>query len=296
MTVTFEDRQALAARAQLLGVLRDEFGAAVTELARAPEGGGPATLRHLERNLFEPDSTAVPPDGSLRLLEGAGDRGEAELIGRKIARLLADGVDPDEIAIAVRSPDRQAPLDRRDPGTPRHPAGPRGERAAGDDGHRLQPVRAARDRRRRGDGGNGRLAASPPGPGTARSGRLARTCGAARADAERRGGALRMGRNRREPTPDLGAGRPARSRRRSRGDRRRADPDRRRRRRAAACPIGAGSLRRAGDRAASRDRGGPGAGGGRRPRRPRSPRAGRAGRAPHPCPRAPVARARPRAG
>ena len=109
MTVTFEDRQALAARAQLLGVLRDEFGAAVTELARAPEGGGPATLRHLERNLFEPDSTAVPPDGSLRLLEGAGDRGEAELLGRKIARLLADGVDPDEIAIAVRNPDRQAP-------------------------------------------------------------------------------------------------------------------------------------------------------------------------------------------
>jgi ATP-dependent helicase/DNAse subunit B len=110
VTVTFEDRQAFAARAQLLGVLRDELGAAVTELARAADDGGPATLRHLERSLFEPDSVPVPPDGSLRLLEGAGDRGEAELIGRKIARLLADGVDPDEIAIAVRQPDRQAPL------------------------------------------------------------------------------------------------------------------------------------------------------------------------------------------
>ncbi len=109
VTVTFEDRQALAARAQLLAVLRDELGATVTERTRAG-GEGSATLGHLERNLFVPDSVAQPPDGSLRLLEGAGDRGESELLGRKIARLLAEGVDPDEIAIAVRSPDRQAPL------------------------------------------------------------------------------------------------------------------------------------------------------------------------------------------
>lgn len=108
VTVTFEDRQAFAARAELLGVLRDELGAAVA-VRGARTQDGPATLRHLERSLFEPDSARIEPDGSLRLLEGAGDRGEAELIGRRIARLLADGVDPDEIAIAVRSPDRQAP-------------------------------------------------------------------------------------------------------------------------------------------------------------------------------------------
>jgi superfamily I DNA/RNA helicase len=108
VTVTFEDRQALAARAELLGVLRDELGAAVTERPATPDRG-PALLHHLERNLFEPDSGRMEPDDSLRLLEGAGERGEAELIGRKIARLLADGADPDEIAIAVRSPDRQAP-------------------------------------------------------------------------------------------------------------------------------------------------------------------------------------------
>jgi len=109
VTVTFEDRPALAARAELLGILRDELGASVRESAPI-EGPGSATLRHLERNLFEPDSERIEPDDSLRLLEGAGDRGEAELVGRRIARLLADGVDPDEIAIAVRSPDRQAPL------------------------------------------------------------------------------------------------------------------------------------------------------------------------------------------
>ena len=109
-TVTFEDRQAMAARAGLLAVLHDELGASVTESARTDEGPGPATLRHLERNLFEPDADSVAPDGSIRFLEGAGDRGEAELIGRKIAGLLASGVDPDAIAIAVRSPDRQAPI------------------------------------------------------------------------------------------------------------------------------------------------------------------------------------------
>ncbi|MFN8113057.1 MAG: PD-(D/E)XK nuclease family protein [Solirubrobacterales bacterium] len=109
VTVTFEDRQALTARAELLGVLRDELGASVTERTAAADPERPL-LHHLERNLFEPDSGRIAPDGSLRLLEGAGERGEAELIGRKIARLLADGADPDEIAIAVRSPDRQAPL------------------------------------------------------------------------------------------------------------------------------------------------------------------------------------------
>jgi ATP-dependent helicase/DNAse subunit B len=109
VTVTFEDRRALAARAELLGVLRDELGAVVVDRTRASGGDRPATLEHLERHLFEPGATAVAADGSLRLLEGAGERGEAELIGRRIARLLADGADPDSIAIAVRSPDRQAP-------------------------------------------------------------------------------------------------------------------------------------------------------------------------------------------
>ncbi len=109
VTVTFEDRHALAARAELLAVLRDELGASIAEQAPDAESGR-SLLRHLERNLFEPDSERVASDGTLRLLEGAGERGEAELIGRKIARLLADGADPDEIAIAVRSPDRQGPL------------------------------------------------------------------------------------------------------------------------------------------------------------------------------------------
>jgi len=109
-TVTHEHRHALAARAELLGELRDELGAEVTELGGDTDGDRAGTLAHLERGLFEPGAGSVPPDGSVRFLEGAGDRGEAELVGRRIARLLADGADPDDIAIAVRSPDRQAPL------------------------------------------------------------------------------------------------------------------------------------------------------------------------------------------
>lgn len=112
VAITFEaDRPALAARAGLRGVLVDELGGeAEPPLQRQPAGAEATTLDHLERHLFEPETPAVAPDASIHLLEGAGERSEAELIGRRIARLLADGTEPDDIAIAVRSPDRQAPL------------------------------------------------------------------------------------------------------------------------------------------------------------------------------------------
>lgn len=111
IAITFEpDRPALAARARLRGVLVDELGAGTEPpLARSERAAGVTTLQHLERNLFELDPPLAAPDPSLRLLAGAGEQGEAELIGRRIAELLADGVDPDHIAVAVRSPDRQAP-------------------------------------------------------------------------------------------------------------------------------------------------------------------------------------------
>ena len=112
VAITYEaERPALEARAELRAVLADELGATIEpELASPAAGSGPGTLHHLERQLFEPVPEAAEPDDSLRLLEGSGHRSEAELIGRTIARLLADGVDPDEVAVTVRSPDRQAPL------------------------------------------------------------------------------------------------------------------------------------------------------------------------------------------
>ena len=50
-----------------------------------------ATLRHLDRSLFEPGAAPIDADDGLVLLDSAGPRGEAEAIGIEIARLLADG-------------------------------------------------------------------------------------------------------------------------------------------------------------------------------------------------------------
>ena len=111
VAVAWEPRNALAARSRLIGVLRDELGGeVVAELEPDSAHTQSEALFHIERNLFERGAGGVASDGALELLAGAGERGEAELIGRRIAGLIADGVDPDRIAVAVRSPDRQAPL------------------------------------------------------------------------------------------------------------------------------------------------------------------------------------------
>lgn len=109
--VAFEDRPALAARAELLGVLRDELGGRIVEELRPdPSYGGGETLYALERNLFEQAPATVGWDGSVRILEAAGERGEAELVARRIAELLVAGIEPDEIAVVTRSPDRSGAL------------------------------------------------------------------------------------------------------------------------------------------------------------------------------------------
>ena len=64
--------------------------------------GAARALGHLERRLFEPDSPRVPAGGTVRLLEGAGERAELELVAREISGLLAGGMPAGEIAVAVR--------------------------------------------------------------------------------------------------------------------------------------------------------------------------------------------------
>ena len=64
--------------------------------------GARAALSHLERRLFELDAPRLAADGSLRLLEGAGERAELELVAGEISRLLADGF------AAERDRDRRA--------------------------------------------------------------------------------------------------------------------------------------------------------------------------------------------
>ena len=117
--------RALAAVAEVTVALPHESGNPVLEERTAPlleslEGIGidnaeelgadPANtpdaplLFHLERGFGTTEPDRMPPDDTLVLLRSAGERGEAEAIAAEVARLLADGVEPEEIAIVVRDP------------------------------------------------------------------------------------------------------------------------------------------------------------------------------------------------
>ncbi|HEY7949603.1 MAG TPA: PD-(D/E)XK nuclease family protein [Solirubrobacterales bacterium] len=106
-----EGRTALAARAGLLERLRSQIGVA-EETATEPEPAHTPNrlLFHLERSFGRIDAEPQAPDGGLTLLRSAGARGEAEAIGAEVAKLLAGGVDPAEIAIVLRDPARRGPL------------------------------------------------------------------------------------------------------------------------------------------------------------------------------------------
>ena len=111
VAVNYADRKALAARAALLLRLRDELGATTAEDLHFDRGyTARKSLAHLDRELFEPAAERVPADEGLRLLESAGERGEAESVGLEIARLLAAGVEPDGIVVALRRPAVDGPL------------------------------------------------------------------------------------------------------------------------------------------------------------------------------------------
>lgn len=69
-----------------------------------------AALSHLERSLFEPETARADPAGCVRLLEGGGERAELEMVAKEIAKLLADGYQPNEIAIVARAPGASSDL------------------------------------------------------------------------------------------------------------------------------------------------------------------------------------------
>jgi ATP-dependent helicase/DNAse subunit B len=112
-SLTYEDRAALSDRARLFGQLNELGPESVTSTEADPGNTASELLFHLERGFLREGSGRVEPDSSLVLLRSAGDRGEAELIGAEIARLLADGAPPDEIAIALRDPAGRGPLHAR---------------------------------------------------------------------------------------------------------------------------------------------------------------------------------------
>jgi RecB family exonuclease len=104
-----EGSAALAARGRLLGRLR-ELGPVDERLTEAtPLNTNSLLLFHLTRSFGQPRPKRVEHDGSLTLLRSAGTRAEAEAIAAHVSRLLRDGAEAAEIAIALRDPSRRGP-------------------------------------------------------------------------------------------------------------------------------------------------------------------------------------------
>jgi len=101
---------ALAARTALLESLRELGVASETETEPNPENTHSDLLFHLERSFGAAAPAGRPADGDLAILRSAGQRGEAEAIGAEVAKLIAAGTEPGEIAVVLRDPSRRGPL------------------------------------------------------------------------------------------------------------------------------------------------------------------------------------------
>jgi ATP-dependent helicase/DNAse subunit B len=105
-------RAAFAGRAgtfQTLAPLAGEHRAMAPREDHYAPASRPA-LAHLERSLFEPGAGRVAPRGAVELLQGGGERAELELIAERVATLLRDGWEAEQIAVVVRDPGRSAGL------------------------------------------------------------------------------------------------------------------------------------------------------------------------------------------
>jgi ATP-dependent helicase/DNAse subunit B len=112
VSLTYEPgRDALAARAETVEALRP-LASEVISLGAQDDHYAAASrepLHHLERHLFEagaPPVTTSDPIArrAVTLLEGGGERAEAELVASEILALIGDGVAGEEIAVLYRSP------------------------------------------------------------------------------------------------------------------------------------------------------------------------------------------------
>jgi RecB family exonuclease len=114
VAVPFESQnEALAARGQLLGQLRERLGPVTEETILDADPGNTESpqLYALARRFGFPELPPEPlPDPSdLTLLRSAGTRAEAEAIAAEVSRLVHADVPPDEIAVALRDPSRRGP-------------------------------------------------------------------------------------------------------------------------------------------------------------------------------------------
>jgi ATP-dependent helicase/DNAse subunit B len=103
VSLTYErGRSALAARAGIAETLRAQADV-VRELPAVSEHYADPALHHLERNLFEPEAVVRDPGAAVGLLEGGGERAEAELVAAEVLSALRDGVAAHEIVVVCRS-------------------------------------------------------------------------------------------------------------------------------------------------------------------------------------------------
>ncbi len=76
---------------------------------RAREEYLPPALAHVERSLFADPTAKAPLDGSIRWLEGAGERGTLELVAEAALEQIRSGTPPHEIAVVCPSVDAVRP-------------------------------------------------------------------------------------------------------------------------------------------------------------------------------------------
>lgn len=99
------------ARSRTLGELLELAG---DRHLRLPAGEEDVeVLRHLERALLTDDPARPDPGPAVTLLAGGGERAELELIAEAARAAIADGVPPEEIAVALRDVSSAAPLVER---------------------------------------------------------------------------------------------------------------------------------------------------------------------------------------
>jgi ATP-dependent helicase/DNAse subunit B len=112
VALPYETRHsALEARnAPLLAALARIGIDSVEETKADPGNTDSSLLFQLERGFGALEPERRPADESLVFLRSAGERGEAEAIAVEVARLLAGGCEPEQIAIVVRDPARRGPL------------------------------------------------------------------------------------------------------------------------------------------------------------------------------------------
>jgi ATP-dependent helicase/DNAse subunit B len=114
VAVTYEDRLALRARATLLADLKELVPPrqlrSEERVSGDPNTTPNALLWHLERGFLEAGVERKPPGEGLLLIRSPGERAEVEQVGSEIAKLLAAGTPPGEVAIVLRSPARSGRL------------------------------------------------------------------------------------------------------------------------------------------------------------------------------------------